>query len=73
MSKVILFILKKGHILLPYHFLNYAVYPCDTDNGGCDQTCTNNNGVATCSCTTGTINSGGLNCDPGSLYQLFLY
>ncbi len=41
--------------------------PCDT--AGCAQMCTSNNGVATCSCTTGTIiNADGKSCDPGNLY-----
>ena len=42
--------------------------PCATVNGGCAQTCKNNNGTATCSCITGTLNTDGQNCDPGSLY-----
>ena len=52
---------------------NFAVDPCDSANGGCEQTCTNNNGVAVCSCTTGILNSDGKNCDPGILYQFILY
>ena len=47
--------------------------PCATASGGCAQTCTNNNGSATCSCTTGTLNPDGQNCDTGSLYQHILY
>ena len=49
--------------------MDIAANPCDTDNGGCEQDCTNNNGDATCTCTTGTLNSDGKNCNPGSLYQ----
>ena len=51
----------------------YFVVTCDTSNGGCEQTCTNNNGAAVCSCTTGTLNSDGQNCDPGSVHQYILY
>ena len=34
---------------------------CDTKNGGCDQTCTNNNGSFLCSCDTGYTLAAG--CD----------
>ena len=47
--------------------------PCLTNNGGCEQDCTNNNGAAECSCRTGTLNDDGQNCDPGTLYQQILY
>ena len=47
----------------------FLVNPCDTNNGECEQTCTNNNGAAVCSCTTGTLNSDGQSCDPGSVHQ----
>ena len=67
------FILKKGTFYDYIIIRNFAVDPCATDNGGCTQTCANIDGAATCSCTTGTINADGLNCDPGSLYQYILY
>ena len=53
--------------------LNFVVDPCATANGECAQTCTNNDGAATCSCTTGTLNADGKNCDQGSIYQYILY
>ena len=65
--------METGHILWLYHIINFLVDPCDTANGGCSQTCTNNNGAATCSCTTGTLNADGHTCDQGILYQHILY
>ena len=53
--------------------MNFAANPCDTANGGCEQECTNKNGTATCTCTTGTLNSDGKKCDPGRVYQYILY
>ena len=53
--------------------INFAANPCDTANGGCEQECTNNNGDATCTCTTGKLNSDGKKCDQGSLHQNILY
>ena len=51
----------------------FLVNPCDTNNGECEQTCTNNNGAAVCSCTTGTLNGDGKNCDQGRVLQYILY
>ena len=51
---------------------NFVVDPCETANGGCKQVCTNNNGAATCSCTTGKLNTDGKHCDLGSLWQCLL-
>ena len=37
---------------------------CLTDNGGCNQTCTNSEGSFECSCGTGfTLAADSLNCD----------
>ena len=44
-----------------------------TANGGCQQECVINNGAATCTCTTGTLNSDGKTCDPGRSDQYTLY
>ena len=46
---------------------------CDTGNGGCDQTCTNNDDSFLCSCSTGyTLAEDDLGCDGklGRLYAL---
>ena len=53
--------------------LNFSANPCATDNGGCDQVCTHNWESATCTCTTGTLNSDGKKCDLGKLGQYILY
>jgi hypothetical protein len=44
---------------------------CDTNNGGCEQTCTNNLGVAVCTCVTGTLNDDTMSCDGGNIEQHF--
>jgi len=37
---------------------------CETENGGCEQTCTNNDGSFDCSCDAGyTLNGNGFDCD----------
>ena len=46
-----------------------ATDPCDTNNGGCDHTCTNTNGAAVCSCLSGTLNADGMACDGGNISQ----
>ena len=51
-------------------FLCLDVNECDTDNGGCQQTCNNRDGAFYCSCDRGyTVNINHLDCD-GSLKQL---
>ena len=52
-----------------YIFLRLDVNECDTDNGGCQQTCNNRDGAFYCSCDRGyTVNRNHLDCD-GSLKQ----
>ena len=47
-------------VLAPFPDIN----ECDTNNGGCAQTCTNNVGSYQCSCRTGyLLNSNGHTCD----------
>ena len=51
-----------------YFYIPYYCYvdinECDTNNGGCDQNCTNEDGTFTCTCETGyTLNADGLMCD----------
>ena len=46
--------------------------PCAKGNGGCEQQCANVDGVVTCRCTSGTLNSDGKTCDQGCLYQSIL-
>ncbi len=37
--------------------------PCLTNNGGCEQTCQNNNGFVVCGCNAGyQLHSNGTNC-----------
>ena len=44
--------------------LSADVNECDTLNGGCETTCTNNNGSFVCSCDTGYIlAANGLDCN----------
>ena len=41
--------------------------PCDTNNGGCQHTCTwRGTGTETCSCVTGNLNADKKNCDGGN-------
>ena len=57
---------------MPY-FTFLATNPCDTNNGDCEETCTNNNDAADCSCTSGTLNGDGKTCGPGNLCKFTLY
>ena len=44
--------------------------PCETDNGGCEHTCTwRGSGSATCSCVSGVLNADNMNCDGGNIHQ----
>ena len=40
--------------------------PCNTDKGGCEDTCTWNNDAAVCTCTSGSLNTDGKKCDKGN-------
>ena len=43
-----------GHVLLHIYFpFSLTADPCATDNGGCNQTCTNSKGSPVCSCKGG--------------------
>ena len=43
---------------------NVDINECDTDNGGCNQTCTNTHGSFQCSCEEGfTLAADKLDCD----------
>ena len=44
---------------------------CNTENGGCDQNCTNNDGSFLCSCSTGyTLADDDLGCDGKKIDKL---
>ena len=46
------------------------ISPCETDNGGCEQTCTwRGSGSPTCACVSGVLNADNMNCDGGDIHQ----
>ena len=55
---------KLYHATYIIYFGLTDVNECLTDNGGCNQTCTNTQGSFECSCGTGFISAAdSLNCD----------
>ena len=58
-------------LLPPYNFV--APNPCNTNNGECGDTCKNNNGIAECSCTTGSLKVDGKSCERGNLCNMYVY
>ncbi len=55
-----------------YYFDITDLDECDSQNGGCDQICTNNNGSFLCSCSTGyTLADDDLSCE-GKWYIYYI-
>ena len=63
--------------ILSSNFSLLDIDECLTDNGGCNQTCTNSEGSFECSCATGfTLAEDSLNCDGKKIkiyFQQILY
>ena len=59
-----LYTLVDKELKLCYCLVIPDIDECTTENGGCNQTCTNQVGSFTCSCGTGfELNVDGLDCD----------
>ena len=53
-------------------FINVDIDECETNNGGCNHTCTNSDGSYTCSCNTGyTLDLDEEGCSRENIYYIF--